>query len=94
MQLRHGMNPHQTPATWAPITPGAAPARLVSGLPSYVNLLDALGSWQLVREAARVLGLPVVMIVRPDKPAGHVVASPEEAVAWLVHEAARSPRGV
>jgi precorrin-6A/cobalt-precorrin-6A reductase len=45
-------------------------------------------------EAARALGLPVVMIVRPDKPAGHVVASPEEAVAWLVHEAARSPRGV
>lgn len=46
-------------------------------------------------EAARALGLPVIMIARPDKPTGHVVASPEEAVAWLAH--ARSPgslRGV
>ena len=42
-------------------------------------------------EAARALGLPVVMIARPDKPAGHVVNSPEAA---LVHLAPRSPRGV
>jgi len=45
-------------------------------------------------EAARVLQLPVIMIARPNKPAGHTVASPEEAVAWLAHEAPRSPRGV
>ena len=45
--------------------------------------------------AARALGLPVIMIERPDKPAGHVVTSPKEAVAWLAHEAApRSLRGV
>jgi precorrin-6A/cobalt-precorrin-6A reductase len=43
-------------------------------------------------EAARDLGLPVIMIARPHKPAGHVVASPEEAVAWAAHE--RSLRGV
>lgn len=43
-------------------------------------------------EAARALGLPVVMIARPDKPAGHVVASPAGAMAWLAH--ARSLRGV
>ncbi len=46
-------------------------------------------------EAARELGVPVVMIARPDKPAGNVVRSPEEAVAWLDHE--RTPgslRGV
>ena len=39
-------------------------------------------------EAARVLGLPVIMIARPDKPAGHVVTSAEEAVAWLAHDGA------
>jgi len=43
--------------------------------------------------AARALGLPVIMIARPGKPAGHVVASAEEAVAWLAH-ARRSLRGV
>ena len=45
-------------------------------------------------EAARELGLPVIMIARPDKPAGHVVTSAEEAMAWLAHDGARSPRGV
>lgn len=35
--------------------------------------------------AARDLGLPVVMIARPDKPAAHVVATPEQAMAWLDH---------
>ena len=45
-------------------------------------------------EAARMLRLPVIMIARPNKPAGHAVAGPEEAVAWLAHEASRSPRGV
>jgi len=43
-------------------------------------------------EAARALGLLVIMIARPLKPAGHVVNSPEEALAWL-HDAA-SRRGV
>ncbi|TAJ32622.1 MAG: cobalt-precorrin-6A reductase [Reyranella sp.] len=48
-------------------------------------------------EAARALELPVVMIARPDKPAGHVVATPEDAVAWLVHwldQGVDSRRGV
>ncbi|CAN5852197.1 cobalt-precorrin-6A reductase [soil metagenome] len=43
-------------------------------------------------EAARGLGLPVIMIARPNKPTGDIVASPEAAVAWLAHE--RSLRGV
>jgi precorrin-6A/cobalt-precorrin-6A reductase len=44
--------------------------------------------------AARALGLPVVMIARPHKSAGHIVTSAENAMAWLAHEALRSPRGV
>jgi precorrin-6A/cobalt-precorrin-6A reductase len=48
-------------------------------------------------EAARDLGLPVVMIARPHKPTGYVVRSPEQAFAWLerrAHEATPSLRGV
>jgi precorrin-6A/cobalt-precorrin-6A reductase len=46
-------------------------------------------------EAARVLGLPVIMIARPAKPAGHIVKSAEAAMAWLAHDGApRSLRGV
>ena len=43
--------------------------------------------------AARTLGLPVIMIARPDKPAGHIVNSPDETVRWLDH-VRRSLRGV
>lgn len=49
-------------------------------------------------EAARALGLPVIMIERPHKPAGHVVENAAEAVAWLERHlhvpAPRSLRGV
>ena len=45
-------------------------------------------------EAARELDLPVIMIARPDKPAGHVLGSPEEAIAWLHGRAPGSLRGV
>lgn len=43
--------------------------------------------------AARALGVPVIMIARPHKPAGHVTETPEDAVAWLDH-VRRSLRGV
>jgi phosphoribosylaminoimidazolecarboxamide formyltransferase/IMP cyclohydrolase len=76
VELRNGMNPHQTPATWAPITPGAAPLRVVSGLPSYVNLLDAVSGWQLVREAASALGRPTATSFKHVSPAGAAVAGP------------------
>jgi len=46
-------------------------------------------------EAARVLGLPVIMIGRPVKPVGHIVRTPEETMEWLAHERpGRSLRGV
>jgi precorrin-6A/cobalt-precorrin-6A reductase len=48
-------------------------------------------------KAARSLGLPVVMIARPNKPAGNVVHGAEEAVGWLelrLHDADPSLRGV
>jgi precorrin-6A/cobalt-precorrin-6A reductase len=49
-------------------------------------------------EAARDLGLPVIMIARPHKPAGHVVRSAEDAIDWLAQhlheETPRSLRGV
>ena len=48
-------------------------------------------------EAARQLGLPVVMIERPEKPAGHTVASAKESMRWLearLHGESPSRRGV
>jgi phosphoribosylaminoimidazolecarboxamide formyltransferase / IMP cyclohydrolase len=75
MRLRYGMNPHQA----ARLT-GAAPVRVVSGAPSYLNLLDALTGWRLVREAAVAAGRPAAASIKHASPAG---------VAGTLDEAAR-----
>ncbi|NIK57935.1 5-aminoimidazole-4-carboxamide ribonucleotide transformylase [Kribbella shirazensis] len=67
MRLRYGMNPHQQ----ATITPlGRPPFAVVSGGPSYINILDALTGWQLVREAARRFGVPASASYKHVSPAG------------------------
>ena len=57
MELRYGTNPHQTSARLETLASGRAPIRLVSGTPSYINLLDALNAWELVREAPTRRGI-------------------------------------
>jgi phosphoribosylaminoimidazolecarboxamide formyltransferase/IMP cyclohydrolase len=79
VELRYGMNPHQTPATLEPVRPGTDPLRLVSGSPSYINVLDAAGAWQLVREATRALGRPAAASFKHVSPAGAAVAGPIDA---------------
>jgi phosphoribosylaminoimidazolecarboxamide formyltransferase/IMP cyclohydrolase len=77
MQLRYGMNPHQT----ARVLPRQAPARVVSGTPSYINLLDALTGWQLVREAAAATGSTAAASIKHTSPAGVAVAGPLDSTA-------------
>ena len=57
MQLRYGTNPHQAARIGPDSLPG--PLRVRNGTPSYINLLDALNAWQLVREAASAFDRPV-----------------------------------
>lgn len=82
MQLRYGMNPHQA----ARVT-NATPVRVVSGTTSYLNLLDALTGWQLVREAAVVAGRPAAASVKHVSPTGVAMAGPLDDTAretWQV----------
>ncbi|MFJ5785201.1 phosphoribosylaminoimidazolecarboxamide formyltransferase [Streptomyces hydrogenans] len=83
MQLRHGLNPQQTTAYAVPANPERAPVRVLQGQPSYINLLDALNAWQLVREADRTLGLPAAASFKHVSPAGAAVAGPVDAAAAL-----------
>jgi AICAR transformylase/IMP cyclohydrolase PurH len=76
VELRYGLNPQQRPASAEPVTPGAWPLRILNGEPSYINLLDALGSWRLVREAAEALGRPVATSFKHVSPAGAALAGP------------------
>ncbi len=72
MQLRYGINPHQAARIVSPDAGG--PVRVRHGRPSYINLLDALAGWQLVREASAAIGLPAAASVKHVSPAGAAVA--------------------
>jgi phosphoribosylaminoimidazolecarboxamide formyltransferase/IMP cyclohydrolase len=71
MQLRYGMNPHQSASVAAL---DQWPFTVVHGSPSYINVLDALTGWQLVREASDLLGLPAAASYKHVSPAGAAVA--------------------
>jgi phosphoribosylaminoimidazolecarboxamide formyltransferase/IMP cyclohydrolase len=80
MDLRYGTNPQQH-ATAEPSAAGRSPLRVLHGSPSYINLLDALNAWQLVREAAEVLHRPAAASFKHVSPAGAAVAGPLDEVA-------------
>src|SRR3989440_1960989 len=73
--LRYGSNPHQTPAR-AYLSAGNLPFRILNGSAGYINLLDALNSWQLVRELRQALGLPAAASFKHVSPAGAAIGLP------------------
>src|SRR5437764_14375313 len=92
MELRDGMNPQQA-ADATPVRPGRWPVRVVHGSPSYINLLDALNGWQLVREASRCLGRPAAASFKHVSPAGAAVAGPVDEVTAQLHGVDRAEVG-
>ena len=67
--LRYGCNPHQSPAR-VYCENGKLPIKVLNGNPGYINLLDALNSWQLVRElhgSARPAGRRIVQACEPGR---------------------------
>lgn len=75
MDLKYGCNPHQQAARL--IQPdGASPLRVLNGQVSYINILDALAGWQLVRELRQATGLPGAASFKHVNPAGAAVAGP------------------
>ncbi|MFI7147915.1 phosphoribosylaminoimidazolecarboxamide formyltransferase [Nonomuraea sp. NPDC050022] len=80
MDLRYGMNPQQRSAIAAPVDPGRWPIRVLHGSPSYINMLDALNSWQLVSEASNALDRPAAASFKHVSPAGAAVAGPVDEV--------------
>lgn len=72
MALRYGTNPHQKPAS-AYVAQGKIPFTVRNGSPGYVNLLDALNAWGLVKELKQALGLPAAASFKHVSPAGAAV---------------------
>ncbi|PZC49521.1 MAG: phosphoribosylaminoimidazolecarboxamide formyltransferase [Chloroflexi bacterium] len=72
--LRYGLNPHQTPAR--AVAHGASPFQVLNGAPGYINLLDAISAWQLVRELRVALDQPAAASFKHVSPAGAAIGLP------------------
>ncbi|KAH8147434.1 uncharacterized protein LAJ45_08590 [Morchella importuna] len=72
LTLRYGANPHQKPAQ-AFVKSGHLPFKVLNGSPGYINLLDALNSWPLVKELKEALSLPAAASFKHVSPAGAAV---------------------
>ena len=91
--LRYGLNPHRTPAR-AVRAEGALPISVLNGAPGYINLLDALNGWPLVRELRQATGLPAAASFKHVSPAGAAIGLPLSGVlrrAYAVEERDLSP---
>jgi len=75
LPLRYGCNPQQSPARVF-MKQGDLPITVLSGSPGYINLLDALNSWQLVTELKQATGLPAAASFKHVSPSGTAVATP------------------
>jgi phosphoribosylaminoimidazolecarboxamide formyltransferase / IMP cyclohydrolase len=73
IELRYGANPHQK-AKPVSFPSGKEPLKLLNGAPSFINLLDAITAWQLVRELREATGLPSAASYKHVSPAGAAVA--------------------
>ena len=75
MELKYGCNPNQKPAR-VYMEQGELPITVLNGKPGYINLLDALNSWQLVRELRAAYGLPAAASFKHVSPAGAAYGLP------------------
>ena len=75
LELKYGCNPNQKPARIF-MQEGELPIRVLNGKPGYINFLDALNSWQLVKELKEATGLPAAASFKHVSPAGAAVGTP------------------
>ena len=73
LELKYGCNPNQKPARIF-MESGELPIKVLNGKPGYINFLDALNSWQLVKELKAATGLPSAASFKHVSPAGVAVA--------------------
>ncbi|MDU7338020.1 MAG: phosphoribosylaminoimidazolecarboxamide formyltransferase [Clostridium sp.] len=94
LMLKYGCNPNQTPSRIYREDGGELPVTVLNGRPGYINFLDALNSWQLVKELKAATGLPAAASFKHVSPAGAAVAvpmSPELKKSCFVDDLDLSP---
>ncbi|KAH0543499.1 bifunctional phosphoribosylaminoimidazolecarboxamide formyltransferase/IMP cyclohydrolase [Glutinoglossum americanum] len=75
LSLRYGVNPHQKAAA-AYFKEGRLPFKVLGGSPGYINLLDALNSWPLVKELKQAFDIPAAASFKHVSPTGAAVGVP------------------
>ncbi len=76
LELKYGCNPNQKPAKIFMNDNKDLPVTVLSGRPGYINFLDALNGWQLVKELKEATGLPAATSFKHVSPAGAAVGLP------------------
>ncbi len=76
LELKYGCNPNQKPSRIYVNDGRDLPIRVLNGRPGYINFMDALNGWQLVRDLKRSTGLPSAASFKHVSPAGAAVGLP------------------
>ena len=75
LELKYGCNPNQKPARIF-MEAGELPLTVRNGRPGYINFMDALNSWQLVKALKKATGLPAAASFKHVSPAGAALGLP------------------
>jgi len=93
LELKYGLNPNQIPASIS-ISQGELPVTVLSGRPGYINFMDALNAWQLVRDLKAATNHPAAASFKHVSPAGAAIGLPLSdtlAKAYFVDDLTLSP---
>ena len=82
--LKYGCNPNQKPARIY-INDQELPVTVLNGKPGYINFLDALNSWQLVKELKEATGYPSAASFKHVSPAGAAIGTPLSEVERKIY---------
>ena len=95
LELKYGCNPNQKPAKIFMNDNKDLPVTVLSVRPGYINFLDALNGWQLVKELKEATGLAAATSFKHVSPAGAAVGLPLDDVLrkiyWVDDQGELSP---
>ena len=83
LELKYGCNPNQKPACIY-MEEGELPLTVLNGKPGYINFMDALNSWQLVKALKKATGIPAAASFKHVSPAGAALGTPLSRVEQQV----------
>ncbi len=95
LELKYGCNPNQKPSSIYVNDGRDLPIEVLNGRPGYINFMDALNSWQLVKELKEATGLPAAASFKHVSPAGAAVGLPlsdvDKQIYFVDEQAELSP---